>query len=103
MNCPMRGTMHHTLIATVLLTLGSSLASGAEPAAKRPGPPRVLPGVEKDGAIRLPNQWAIRPAGKQVELGDFPVNTAVHPGGRWLAVLHAGYGPHEILIVDLDL
>lgn len=60
-----------------------------------------LPGVEADGAIRLPNAWAIRPAGKQLELGDLPVNLAIHPSGKWLAALHAGYGPHEIVMVEL--
>jgi YVTN family beta-propeller protein len=49
----------------------------------------------------LPNQWSLRPAGKQLVLGDFPVNLALHPSGKWLAVLHAGYGDHEIAIVDL--
>src|SRR5689334_12920533 len=63
---------------------------------------RLLPGVEPDGAIRLPNQWAIRPVGRQVELGDFPITLTLHPGGRWLAVLHAGYGTHEIMILDLQ-
>jgi DNA-binding beta-propeller fold protein YncE len=49
----------------------------------------------------LPNQWSLRPAGRQVELGDFPVNLALHPSGQWLAVLHAGYGEHEVAIVNL--
>ena len=49
----------------------------------------------------LPNQWSLRPAGKQVELGDFPINVAVHPGGRFAAVLHSGYSAHEILVVDI--
>ncbi len=34
-------------------------------------------------------------------MGDFPVNIAVHPDGRFAAVLHAGYGPHQILVVDI--
>lgn len=59
----------------------------------------MLPGVEPGGAIRLPNQWALRPAGTQLLLGDFPVNIALHPSGRWLAVLHAGYGTHEVVVV----
>src|SRR5262249_40586467 len=42
-----------------------------------------------------------RPAGRQLELGDFPVNLALHPGGQWLAALHAGYGTHEIVVVNL--
>jgi len=51
--------------------------------------------------VLLPNQWSLRPSGKQVELGDFPINVAVHPGGRYAAVLHSGDGPHQILVVDI--
>src|SRR5262249_57429758 len=69
-----------------------------------PGPKTVpvLPGVTAEGAILQHNQWSLRPAGKHLELGDFPVNAALHPAGHWLAVLHAGYGTHEVVIVDLD-
>ena len=63
---------------------------------------RLLPGVQSTGAVQLPNQWSIRPVGRQVALGDFPVNIAVHPSGRWLAILHAGYGTHEVSIFDAD-
>jgi hypothetical protein len=38
---------------------------------------RMLPGLQHDGSTLLPNQWSLRPAGKQIELGDFPVNIAV--------------------------
>ena len=37
-----------------------------------------------NGSIQLPNQWSLRPAGKQLSLGDFPVNLALHPDGRYL-------------------
>src|SRR6266850_6701950 len=60
-----------------------------------------LPGHRPDGSVLLPNQWSLRPAGRQVKLGDFPVNIAVHPAGRFAAVLHCGHGPHEIAIVDV--
>src|SRR5262245_22387142 len=60
-----------------------------------------LPGKQSDGSILLPNQWSLRPVGRQVELGDFPVNIAVHPGGRFAAVMHSGYGTHEIRVVDV--
>lgn len=62
---------------------------------------RVLPGPRPDGRIQLPNQWSLRPAGRQIEVGDFPVNMALHPQGKFLAVLHAGYGEHEVIILDL--
>ena len=43
--------------------------------------------------------WSLRPVGKQVMLGDFPVNIAVHPSSRFAAVLHSGYSEHEIIVV----
>ena len=65
-------------------------------------PPPEIPGVRADGSVLLPNQWALRPAGKQVRAGDFPVNIALHPSGEWAAVLHAGYGPHEIAVLACE-
>ena len=60
-----------------------------------------LPGQKPDGSVLLPNQWTLRPVGRQIALGDFPVNLALHPGGKYGAVLHCGYSAHEIVIVDL--
>jgi len=51
--------------------------------------------------VLLPNLWSLRPAGRQIDLGDFPVNIALHPGGRFAAVLHCGYSRHQIVIVDI--
>jgi WD40 repeat protein len=64
--------------------------------------PRVLPGIAADGTVQLPNQWRLRPAGKQLEVGDFPVNLALHPSGQFLAVLHAGMREHEVMIIALE-
>ncbi|HEV3116709.1 MAG TPA: hypothetical protein VGY58_06625, partial [Gemmataceae bacterium] len=90
----------------IALLLGATLAAvaWAEDSPKNRGTSlkRTLPGAQAGGAILLHNQWSIQPAGKQLELGDFPVNIAIHPSGQWLAVLHAGYGEHEIAIVDLN-
>ena len=63
--------------------------------------PRDVPGPRADGSVRLPNLWSLKPAGKQISLGDFPVNVAVHPKGRFAAVLHCGYGQHEIIVVEI--
>lgn len=98
--------MHRLLPGVCLLLLStsivSSLANAQDPTRPRSAPKqRELPGAQASGEILLPNQWSLRPAGKQVELGDFPVNLSLHPKGDWLAVLHAGYGTHEIRIVDL--
>jgi YVTN family beta-propeller protein len=63
---------------------------------------RKLPGLQPSGLMQLPNQWSLKPAGKQLDVGDFPVNIALHPTESTAAILHAGYGEHEIVIVALD-
>lgn len=101
--------MRRSLLAVSLLLLVCGILSGALERGKKKRPagrntvvgPPTLPGVQPSGAILLPNQWSLRPAGKQIELGDFPVNMAIHPEGNYLAVLHAGYGEHEVVIIDL--
>jgi DNA-binding beta-propeller fold protein YncE len=65
-----------------------------------PAPAAELPGLRPDGSVLMHNQWSLRPAGKQIVLGDFPVNIALHPAGRFVAVLHCGHGPHEIIVVE---
>ena len=64
-------------------------------------PPADLPGQRADGSVLLPNQWSLRPVGRQIVLGDFPVNIAVHPTGRFAAILHSGHGRHQIVVVDV--
>src|SRR5437764_4207572 len=84
--------------------LALALDAPRQPDRPRPAVPatvRTLPGVLPGGEVRLPNQWSLRPAGKHIRLGDFPVNMALHPSGGWLAVLHAGFGTHEVLVIDL--
>ncbi len=75
---------------------------GDEVLAKEDSRRRMLPGLEPGGMIRLPNQWALQPAGKQIPLGDFPVNLVLHPSGRWIVALHAGFGTHEVAVVSLQ-
>ena len=63
---------------------------------------RVLPGLQKDGFMQLPNQWKLNPAGTHVEVGDLPTNIQLHPTGQFAAVLHCGYKEHEVHILDLN-
>src|SRR5262245_49155025 len=96
-----RWTCAACLLLGSFAALAAALPMGQPPAPRPTAAPRVLPGVQPGGAILLPNQWSLRPVGKQLPLGDFPVNLAMHPSGLWLAVLHAGHGDHEITILDL--
>jgi YVTN family beta-propeller protein len=90
-----------TILATGLL-LSNLFAGGLDTFAQTVSNADVnLPGPKPDGSVLLPNQWSLRPVGRQVQLGDFPVNIAVHPGGQFAALMHSGYGRHEIAVVDL--
>lgn len=88
--------------ALIALLAPAWLSSAVAQSEDRPKHERPrLPGMSEGGTVLLPNQWSLKPAGKQIKLGDFPVQIALHPSERWAAVLHAGYGDHEIVIVDL--
>jgi len=80
--------------------VGCSSIDHADPPAARTAQLQ-LPGIQEDGAVRLPNQWFLRPVGKQIVVGDFPVNLALHPGGKFAAVLHCGNGPNEIVVLEI--
>jgi DNA-binding beta-propeller fold protein YncE len=95
--------MRTFLVLPALLFLG--LGAGCLPSSNSrpavPAAPVSVPGKQTDGSILLPTQWSLRPAGKQIALGDFPANLAVHPAGKFVAVLHCGYGDNEIAIVEI--
>ncbi|NBV24742.1 MAG: YncE family protein [Proteobacteria bacterium] len=89
-------------LAGLLLSLSLSAADAPNP--KLPttnAKPGNWPGRQADGSVLLPNMWSLRPAGKQVDLADFPVNIAVHPDGKFAVILHAGYSPHELAVVEI--
>ncbi len=88
--------MRPTLLSLIALAALHAPAIADEPAKERV----TLPGITRDGSVLLPNGWSLRPAGRQSRLGDFPVVIAVHPSEPVLAVLHAGYGEHEVVTVN---
>lgn len=51
--------------------------------------------------VMLPNGWQLTPAGKHIPLGDLPLNMALSPDGRWLAVTNNGYGRQCIQLMDV--
>ena len=96
----MKNFAQDTLTVGIAGLVGCSSVDHAEPPAARQAPLQ-LPGIQEDGAVRLPNQWFLRPVGKQIVVGDFPVNMALHPSGKFAAVLHCGNGPHEIVVLEI--
>lgn len=85
------------IFLTLLSLTGATLLGQAAGA----GGPSLWPGRQPDGSMLLPNQWSLRSAGTAIELGDFPVNLALSPDGKFAAVLHCGYSQHEIVVVNL--
>lgn len=95
--------LKHVAVCCALLACAAVEADDDAPGVTAVSRPTVqLPGVRDDGRVQLPNQWSLQPTGRQVVLGDFPVNIAVHPSGKYVAVLHAGYGQHEVIVLELD-
>lgn len=69
--------------------------------------PTRLPGVMAETTsgpqfIQLPNQWSLSPVGKSIKLGDFPAAMSVSPDGQYAAVVHCGWGKHQVRILDLQ-
>jgi DNA-binding beta-propeller fold protein YncE len=73
--------------------------SPGQTSGRPPSSAAVWPGLTRAGTVVLPNGWSLKPAGRHTPLGDFPVQIAVHPSEPILAILHAGYGEHEVVTV----
>ncbi len=84
------------LLGEMLLALLTLSAWGED----KPRPESAWPGVTPSGAVLLPNGWTLKPAGRQTALGDFPITLAECPAEPVLAVLHAGYGDHEVVTLQ---
>jgi len=78
------------------------LAIAQDAQVPRRDPRGPFPGLQPDRRVLLPNGWSLSPQGKQIAMGDFPVNIQLAPDGQFAAILHCGYGEHEIRIVSLD-
>src|SRR5215467_6687282 len=60
------------------------------------------PGLLDSNTVLLPNRWQLSPAGKNIGLGDFPLNMAMSPDGRYLAINHNGHSRQFVGVVDLQ-
>jgi YVTN family beta-propeller protein len=50
--------------------------------------------------ITLSNGWSITPVGEMVPLGDLPLNIAVSPSGKLLAVTNNGQSTQQVMLID---
>src|SRR5579864_1805505 len=58
------------------------------------------PGAGGAAKVMLPNGWSLTPAGHSLPLGDLPLNIAVSPSKRWLAVTNNGQSTQTLQLID---
>ncbi|WP_035321718.1 bifunctional YncE family protein/alkaline phosphatase family protein [Peribacillus kribbensis] len=59
-------------------------------------------GPQGDGTAVTSNGWHLTPAGKQVNLGNFPMGGTLTPDGRYIVVSNAGAGTQSLQLVDTE-
>lgn len=52
--------------------------------------------------VLLPTGWKLTPAGQSLPLGDLPLNIAVAPHKKWIAVTNNGQGKHSLQLIDVQ-
>jgi DNA-binding beta-propeller fold protein YncE len=50
--------------------------------------------------IKLPNGWSLSPIGKSLPLGDLPLNIAVSPSKKLLAITNNGQSTQSLQLID---
>src|SRR5262245_34661449 len=50
--------------------------------------------------VGLPNGWSLTPVGKSLQLGDLPLNMAVSPSKRLIAVTNNGQSVQSLQLID---
>jgi len=59
------------------------------------------PGQQPNATMLLPTGWSLSPAGRSLPLGDLPLNIAVSPNRRYLAVTNNGQGKHSLQLIGV--
>ena len=52
--------------------------------------------------ITLPNGWKLSPAGTSLPLGDLPLNIAVSPSKKLMAVTNNGQSKQSLQLIDVN-
>jgi len=50
--------------------------------------------------VHLPNGWSLTPAGTALQLGDLPLNIAVSPSKKLLAITNNGQSTQSLQLAD---
>lgn len=64
--------------------------------------PAQTPQEIESHRVSLPNGWSLTPAGKLIPLGDLPLNMAISPSKKLVAITNNGESDQIIQLVDID-
>jgi len=60
-----------------------------------------VPGkIEKTNQVLLPNGWKLSPAGRNLQLGDLPLNMQLNHSGKLIAVTNNGQSIQSLQLID---
>lgn len=79
--------MRRLNLVLIILLLGTQLF------AQKPG------NQASTQSMLLPTGWSLTPAGRSLPLGDLPLNIAVSPNKKYLAVTNNGQGKHSLQLI----
>src|SRR6266542_3606606 len=77
-------------LITIFLSLGISFLSFSQ----------TLQQIESK-RVKLPNGWSLTPIDKSLGLGDLPLNIAVSPSKKYLAVTNNGQSTQSLQLIDV--
>jgi len=84
----------------VLLIFGACVIAMVGALAQAGAVPSAWPGRQPGGATLLPNGWRIAPAGKNVMMGDLPLNMVLSPDGRFIVITNNGWTKPTLDVFD---
>ena len=56
----------------------------------------------ESGRVSLPNGWKLTPVGKMLPIGDLPLNIAVSPSKKLIAVTNNGQSDQSVQLIDAE-
>jgi len=88
-----RPALHRVVPAVVVVGVLTSVTTSVGGAYQVPG--------ARDGVTLLPNGWTIAPAGRAIQVGDFPMAMVASADDRHLIVSNNGWSRPSLTVVDV--